>query len=65
MLVGIDIGTSGTKALAIDTDGSILGAATVGHSLQTPQPGWSEQRAQLGFFDRRISLFEAGAEEPL
>lgn len=26
---------------------------------------WSEQRAQLGFFDRRISLFEAGAEEPL
>lgn len=42
-LLGIDIGTSGTKALVIDERGRVLGAHTVAHSLQTPRPGWTQQ----------------------
>lgn len=41
--LGIDIGTSGTKTLAIREDGTILAAATEEYPLSSPQPGWSEQ----------------------
>ena len=42
-LVGIDVGTTGVKGLAIDPDGAILARSEVGYPLSTPQPGWSEQ----------------------
>src|ERR687897_3885762 len=43
-LIGLDIGTSGVKALAIrEEDGTIAGRAEVGYPLSTPRPGWSEQ----------------------
>lgn len=41
--LGIDIGTSGTKTLAIRADGRILASATIEYPLSSPQPGWSEQ----------------------
>ncbi|MGV2334499.1 MAG UNVERIFIED_CONTAM: hypothetical protein LVR18_10430 [Planctomycetaceae bacterium] len=41
--LGIDIGTSGTKTLAMQEDGSILGSATAEYPLSNPKPGWSEQ----------------------
>jgi xylulokinase len=42
-VVGLDVGTSGVKALAIDPDGGVLASAERGYPLSTPQPGWSEQ----------------------
>lgn len=42
-LLGVDIGTSGTKSLVMDEAGRVLGTHTVGHSMQTPRPGWTEQ----------------------
>ncbi|MGB0738922.1 MAG: xylulokinase [Planctomycetaceae bacterium] len=41
--LGIDIGTSGTKTLAMREDGEILASATVEYPLSSPRPGWSEQ----------------------
>lgn len=41
--LGIDIGTSGTKTLAILESGKILASATVEYPLSSPKPGWSEQ----------------------
>ena len=41
--VGIDVGTSGTKALAIDEKGKILAQAAAGYPCQHPKPLWSEQ----------------------
>lgn len=41
--LGIDLGTSGTKALVCRADGTILATATVEHPISHPQPGWSEQ----------------------
>ena len=42
-LLGIDIGTSGTKALVCDLKGRVLGTATAEHDIASPRPGWSEQ----------------------
>lgn len=41
--LGIDIGTSGTKTLAISEDGAILASAAAEYPLVSPKPGWSEQ----------------------
>jgi len=41
--VGLDVGTSGVKALAISATGEVLASAEVGYGLSTPQPGWAEQ----------------------
>jgi xylulokinase len=42
-LVGIDIGTSGVKGVAIDDSGEVLAAAVQQYPLSTPRPGWAEQ----------------------
>jgi len=41
--LGIDVGTSGTKALVMTPTGKVLATATGEHTLSTPRPGWSEQ----------------------
>src|SRR5918998_448614 len=46
-LIGLDIGTTGVKALAIgEQDGTILARCEVGYPLSTPRPGWSEQNPE-------------------
>jgi xylulokinase len=45
--LGIDIGTSGTKTLAIDETGAILASATAEYPCDHPRPGWSEQDPEL------------------
>ena len=42
-LLGIDIGTSGTKTLVCDEDGTVLATAVAEHPISSPKPGWSEQ----------------------
>jgi xylulokinase len=42
-LVGIDVGTTGVKAIAISPDGEVLAQIEHGYPLSTPRPGWSEQ----------------------
>ena len=43
VLVGLDVGTSGVKAVAIAPDGRVLASASEEYALSTPQPGWAEQ----------------------
>ncbi len=45
-LIGIDIGTTGTKALLFSEHGELLGQAYRGYPLFTPAVGQSEQRAE-------------------
>lgn len=42
-LLGIDIGTSGVKALLIDASGAVVASASESYPLYTPQPLWAEQ----------------------
>ncbi len=43
LYLGIDVGTSGTRALVCDERGKILASATGPHESHHPHPGWSEQ----------------------
>src|SRR5207248_4021996 len=45
-LVGLDVGTSGVKGVAIDADGRVLATATAEYQLSRPHPGWSEQEPE-------------------
>ncbi len=42
-LVGLDVGTTGVKALALSPDGTVLARAEREYPLSTPRPGWAEQ----------------------
>jgi xylulokinase len=42
-LVGLDVGTTGVKALALSDDGAVVARAEKGYELSTPRPGWAEQ----------------------
>jgi xylulokinase len=44
--IGIDVGTSGTKALLMDAQGKVLATATAEHPISAPKPLWSEQNPQ-------------------
>ncbi|MCB0406272.1 MAG: xylulokinase [Bdellovibrionales bacterium] len=41
--IGLDVGTSGTKALLVDNYGRVLGHQESPHKIHAPKPTWSEQ----------------------
>src|SRR5271168_4401435 len=43
-ILGIDVGTSGTRAVILDRQGTVLASGTEEHTqFASPQPGWAEQ----------------------
>src|SRR5258706_3440311 len=46
LFLGIDVSTTGAKALLIDERGRVLKTATTPLTLETPKPLWSEQDPQ-------------------
>jgi xylulokinase len=46
LFLGIDISTTGAKALLINRQGEVLSSATTRLSLSTPRPLWSEQEPE-------------------
>ena len=45
-LIGLDIGTTGCKAIVFTTEGEILGRSAREYGIDSPQPGWAEQNAE-------------------
>jgi len=45
-LLGLDIGTSGTKTALFDEAGKTIATATYGYDLFQPQSGWAEQNPE-------------------
>jgi xylulokinase len=43
IVIGLDVGTSGTKAIAMDETGALLASALVEYPLHSPKPSWAEQ----------------------
>jgi xylulokinase len=43
LLLGIDIGTSGVKAILVAPNGDVVASAVTPLALSTPRPGWAEQ----------------------
>ena len=61
-LLGIDIGTSGTKTLICDEDGKVLATAMAEHPISSPKPGWSEQDPE-DWWQATCRGHQGGAEE--
>lgn len=45
--IGIDVGTSTCKTLALDADGTVIARASADYPLHTPRAGWAEQDPEL------------------
>jgi xylulokinase len=43
VVLGLDVGTSGVKAILVTAEGDVEAVATTALDLSTPQPGWAEQ----------------------
>src|SRR5437867_4223946 len=43
LLLGLDVGTTGAKAILIDPDGNLIASATTEYPMSTPRPLWAEQ----------------------
>jgi xylulokinase len=43
LTVGIDVGTTATKAVLADLEGKLLRERTAGYAYAKPRPGWAEQ----------------------
>jgi xylulokinase len=43
LFLGLDVGTSGVKAILVAPSGDVVATSTTPLSLSTPQPGWAEQ----------------------
>ena len=46
LMIGLDIGTTGARAVLVDTLGEIHAVNESSYPLLTPRPGWAEQRPQ-------------------
>jgi len=57
IVIGLDVGTSGTKAVAVDT-GKVIASALVEYPLYSPRPHWAEQNPA----DWKRAAFEALAQ---
>ena len=55
-LLGIDIGTSATKAVLVAPNGAIIARAERKHALSLPQPGWAEHDAEQTWWRDVLAL---------
>lgn len=62
-LVGVDVGTSAVKAVAVSPSGELLARVEEEVALSLPQPGWSEQDPQEWWRATERALARLGVEE--
>lgn len=65
MYLGLDLGTSGVKALLMDESQSVLGSSTAPLSVQRPCPGWSEQNPEDWITATRAAIDQLRAAHDL
>ena len=56
LLLGIDIGTSGSKGVLCAPDGDILATAVITHETSFPRPGWAEHDAETIWWGEFVAL---------
>ncbi|MFD2764243.1 gluconokinase [Micromonospora eburnea] len=62
VVVGVDIGTTSSKAIAFDTDGRQLATHSIGYPIDEPHPGYVEQDPRL-IFDAVVAAVRAVVDE--
>ncbi len=46
LFLGLDVGSSSTKAVLVDAGGAVVADARLEHGISRPRPGWAEQDAE-------------------
>jgi len=64
LLLGLDIGTSGVKAILVASSGDVVAAVTTPLTLSTPHPGWAEQHPDDWWEAATRSMRDALARAP-
>ena len=49
-LLGIEIGTQGSKGVIVASDGTLVASHFVEHGLSTPRQGWAEHDADAAWW---------------
>jgi xylulokinase len=62
-LVGLDVGTTGVKALALSAEGEVIARAEEGYGFETPRAGWAEQDPELWWRASQAALARIGADD--
>jgi xylulokinase len=62
ILVGLDVGTTGVKALALSATGEVIGRVEREYDLSTPQPGWAEQDPEDWWLASEAALHDLDVE---
>lgn len=65
MFIGLDLGTSGVRAVLLRDDGSVRDSAEAATPVAHPHPGWSEQDPADWIAATRAALAELGARQSL
>lgn len=60
--VGLDVGTGGTRAVAVDEAGEIVAEASAEYPLRSPRPGWTEQDPSDWWEGAKAALGRVAAE---
>jgi xylulokinase len=55
-VLGVDIGTSATKAVLVGLDGTVIARARRAHELSLPRPGWAEHDAERVWWQEFTSV---------
>jgi xylulokinase len=62
-LIGLDVGTSSVKGIAVSPDGDVLAVAESDYPLSIPRPGWAEQDPGDWWRATQDVLSELGRED--
>ena len=62
LLLGLDVGTTGARAIAVDEAGKVIASAAAEYPLLSPQPGWTEQDPADWWSGSRQVLGQVAAE---
>jgi xylulokinase len=61
VVIGLDIGTSGARAVALNESGEVVAEAAQEYPLLSPRPGWTEQNPEDWWLASRKVLSEVAA----
>ncbi|HET7807501.1 MAG TPA: xylulokinase [Gaiellaceae bacterium] len=61
--VGLDVGTTGVKAIAVSQEGDVVARAEREYPLSTPAPGWAEQDPEDWWRASEAALAAVGADD--
>jgi xylulokinase len=62
VLLGLDVGTGGARAVAVDEAGNVVAEASSEYPLHSPRPGWTEQDPEDWWEGAKEALGNVAAE---